>query len=414
VSDPTLHSGLDRFLRPVVRARYVLLIAWGGFWCWREYTATTDWRLFTAGGALLFGDHKRVYLLPHLYFLGTRPGGLHLYANYRTFQTGPLTLALAAGLRFIGPNRGAVANVVLMLALGIALVLIVESSASSVASRHMGAGWLINLTVLLGGLVLIPAWAKLAGSYGHTDDALALFGVAAAVWCVANGSPWLCGVAIAFAIISKPWAITFLPLALAFKRRDACRALLAASASTAAVVLPFVVADRATLRVGAFPYRIAANSTLILFHLKVGSVSPSWVRPMELVGGLVFASVAALRGRWYAIPVVAVAARVAIDPETYGYYATGVVAAAMIWDLYSWRRPLPIATLASFVLLLDAPALAGPAVQAIARLAVGVIAILIVGWPTHHRRVDSARSVGEETLVPALELPATRAEQSVG
>jgi len=398
-------SPILQALQPFLRLRYVILTAWSVLCCYWAYTPANDWRLFTIGGDLLFGIHHRVYLVPHIYALGTLPGGLHLYANYRLLQTGPVTFLVAEALRHLGPNRGFPVVVGLLSLLGVGLVSLVERTAGS---RWPAADrWtrdLQRITALLGGLVVMPVWAELASKYGHADDALAVGGAVVALWCVQSRRPILCGLVLGFAVASKPWAIAFVPLVFAFGGRDRWRAAGATLGVVLCASLPFVLADRATLQAAKFNYYISADSPLSLFGYHTRTFSPGWVRPTEISGGLVMALLAVVRGRWYAVVFVAVAARIALDPETFTYYTASVLIGAIAIDLLGRRRPLPVASLCSFLLLVTGRNIETTHQQAISRLLVGVAAVSVVAWPRNKRSE-------QVPPVPALVEPSTeRAE----
>jgi Glycosyltransferase family 87 len=379
-------SPLLRTLQPFLRLRYFILTAWSALCCYRVYTPGTDWRLFTVGGDLLFGIHQRVQVSPSFYALGTLPGGLHVYANYRLMQTGPLTLLAAGALRHVGPNRGAPVVVALTSVLAVGLVCLLERTArrrwTPVDCR---TGDLVRITVLFGGLVLMPVWAELAARYGHSDDALALFGAVVALWCIEARRPVLCGVVLGLAVAAKPWAIAFVPLVLAFGGRDRLRAAGTMLGVVLTASLPFVLADRATLQAAKFSYYVTADSPLALFGHRAGTFSPGWVRPAEIGLGLILTLAAVARGRWYAVLFVGVAARIALDPETFTYYTAGVLVGAMAIDLLGSRRPLPLASLCSFLLLVTGLTVETTRQQAISRLLVGVAAVAVVAWPRANR-----------------------------
>jgi len=360
----------------------LILAAWSALCCYWSYLPSNDFLIFTVFGDLLFGIHRRVYLVPHIYLLGTTPGGLHVYANYRWVQTGPVTLLVAETLRHLGPNRGLPVAVGIMSILVVGLIWVLERVASSRQdSVDPSTGNLIRITVLVGGLLVMPVWAQLAARYGHLDDALALFGAAVALWCVEARRPVLCGLALGLAVACKPWAIGFVPLLIAFRGRDRVRAAGTTLGVILSASLPFVIADWATLQSAKFNYFVFSNSPLVLFGSHPGALSPGWVRPTEIGLGLVLAVAAAAHRRWYAIPFVVVAARIALDPQTLTYYTAGLLVGALAIDLLGRRRPLPLASLGSFLVLITGIGIETSHQQAASRLFVGVAAVALVAWP---------------------------------
>jgi hypothetical protein len=92
---------------------------------------------------------------------------------------------------------------------------------------------------------------------------------------------------------------------------------------------------------------MAADSGLRMLGVS-GHNAPEWARALQLPLAAAVAMVAAVRGRWAAVPVVAIAVRVATDPYTFSYYGGGLVAAAFLWDTACGRRR-PTATVAALV-----------------------------------------------------------------
>src|SRR5207247_1740458 len=127
-------------------------------------------------------------------------------------------------------------------------------------------------------------------------------------------------------------------------RRQAVRALTLGLALGVAAWLPFVVADPHTLSAaGRFAIVNDPGSALQALGVHMAG-APHWVRPLQLALGLALGVAAALRGRWAAALLAGVAVRIALDPGTFGYYATGLVAAALMWDLLGARLALPLST----------------------------------------------------------------------
>jgi len=120
----------------------------------------------------------------------------------------------------------------------------------------------------------------------------------------------------------------------------------------------------------------------------------AWMRWVQLGAAWAIGAIAVHRDRWPAVLLVAIAVRVALDPEIYLYYGTGLVVAAFVWDALRSPRALPLMTLFAFVFLNDAYTLVGDStVRAMMRLVVTagvVILVLIVPGPSASRRGESA------------------------
>jgi hypothetical protein len=80
------------------------------------------------------------------------------------------------------------------------------------------------------------------------------------------------------------------------------------------------------------PVGIASSSPLRLFGVRA-DVVPSWTRSAQLVAAPLAGLLAVLRRRWPAALLVAIAVRLALDPQDIAYYAGGAVLAAVIADL---------------------------------------------------------------------------------
>jgi len=298
-----------------------------------------DWRYFVLGSELLLGRHHRYSPLP---------GGLHLYANYPQVQIGPLSLLAATPFRLLGVTDGRVAVALFGTAIAPVIVFTLERAA---AIRWPDADQgLVALTTLLGGLVMVEAWAPLATIYAHLDDVLVLLALVVAMWAVSLRRPWVVGAALGAGMAFKPWAIVGLALVLALPRREWWRAALAAGAVAAAAWMPFVLGDPAT--VGALRPQVSTSpaSVLGLFGVPFGD-SPAWVRPVQFCAALALGALAVARGRWGAVLLVGIAVRVGLDPEVFLYYSAGFLVAALTWDLLRSPRPLPAWTFAGFVML---------------------------------------------------------------
>lgn len=342
-TQPTL---LDR-VSPFLRWRYAFLVALSIAFALQHLRGTgEDWHYFAVGSELLFGRHRSYMFLP---------GGLHMYASYPELQIGPLSFLVAAPLRLLGGSDGRVAAALIMTLVAPLLVLVLERAARSVWGVSDGVGSrMAALTAFLGGVLLVQAWSPLAVIYGHLDDVLVLSACTVAVWAVARNRPAVLGLAIGLGICAKPWGVVALPLILALPGRGRLKALLIASTLSAACWLPFVIADPATLSAIRPAVMTSPASVLSLFGVRAGGNAPAWVRPVQLAAALAVGGLAVLRGRWGAVLLVGVATRIGLDPQVFLYYSAGLVLAALAWDFMRSRRPLPVWTLATVVLLNDA------------------------------------------------------------
>jgi hypothetical protein len=90
-------------------------------------------------------------------------------------------------------------------------------------------------------------------------------------------------------------------------------------------------------------YRIPNNlaSSLRVLGTDVGS-TPAWVRPAQLILGAALAVVLVRRGRWSAVVVVVVAARLLLDPAVWSYYDAGLLAGAVLCDLLLLAARMPV------------------------------------------------------------------------
>lgn len=355
---------LDR-IAPVLRWRYLLLTVAAFAFCFQHLRGTGgDWSLFVLGSEVLFGTH-------HPY--SPLPGGVHVYANYPQVQIGPLSLLLATPFRLLGRTDGRIAAS--LLGTAVAPVVVFSLERAALALWHEADRRVVALTALLGGLVVVQAWSPLATIYARLDDVLLLLALAVAVWAVAHRRPWLVGAALGTGMALKPWGIVALALVLALPRRDWWRAAVPAAAMTAVAWLPFVIGDPGTLRSLRPQALTSPESVLGLFGVPFAD-APGWVRPVQFGAALLLGAVAVARGRWGAVLLVGIALRVGLDPEVFLYYSTGLLVAALAWDLLRSPRPIPAWTLAGFLALNVAYVAVGSVdARAVLRLAVTLAAV---------------------------------------
>ncbi len=159
----------------------------------------------------------------------------------------------------------------------------------------------------------------------------------------------LAGLALAAAVAAKPWAVGFLPLLLALPR-GRWRAASAAAAGTAVAWLPFVLADPRTLGALHPPVALVPSSGLHTLGAR-GRVVPAWGRGAQLLLAPAVAAVAALTGRWPGVLLVALAVRLALEPQDNAYYIGSAALAAVVFDLLGTRWRFPWATAVTVVAL---------------------------------------------------------------
>lgn len=190
---------------------------------------------------------------------------------------------------------------------------------------------------------MLPVWCQVATHFTHLDDALALAFASLAVWAVVARRPCLTGLLLAAAIDSKPWAVGFIVLILALPARDRIRSATLTAVAVALAWLPFILADPRTLAVGRFTIDNVDNSALRALGVHTAN-TPTWDRPAQLILALAVAVLCIRRGRWAAVPLAVVTARLLLDPQTYPYYSSGLLVCAAILDLLTRDRRLPLWT----------------------------------------------------------------------
>jgi hypothetical protein len=307
-----------------------LLAPWSAVWVGLQaHGGGQSWHFFAEGGRLLFS--------------GGPAGGLQLYATHPVLQIGPLALGISAVLQLLGPESGRMIALVAMSATGVPLLAALWRLLPAHERRRDGR-------LLAAGLVFLPVWTELTTHFGHLDDVLALGFSVVATHAVSRRHPVWAGVALAAAVDSKPWAAAFVPLLLALPRKDRPAAFGAFGAGVAVAWLPFLAADPHSLIAARFT--IPNDYSSALRAIGVNSArTPSWDRPAQLALGVAAGCVAVRRGRWPAVILLAVAARILLDPGVYAYYTSGAVLGTITFDLLVTRWRLPWMTAAATALL---------------------------------------------------------------
>jgi hypothetical protein len=288
------------------RARWLLagwVVVWFAAMAWH---GGMSWHFFVDGGRAMAD-------------LDDPAGGLHLYAVAPVLQIGPVAFAVTEALRIFGGRPDLLAAQLLGTAGG-AYVL---GQAGRLGRRL--SFWPI--------VFFVPVWTYLAVASTHLDDVLALTGGVAALATARAGRPILTGLLLGLAADAKPWALGFAALLLLL---PGWRSRLRGAVTTAVVValgwVPFFLADPRTSRV--LHFTIANTPLSALRALGFADPrTPPWDRPAQALLGVALGALAVRRGRWPAVLLLAVAARIALDPGTNRYYAAGAVVGALVWDL---------------------------------------------------------------------------------
>jgi hypothetical protein len=366
--------------------------AWSAVWI---AMPGQSWHFFAQGGGLL---------------LGSGPGtGLQLYALHPDLQIGPLALIVSAFFQPLGTQAGEIAALSLMSLTG-PLVL---AGVWRLLPRDERPR---RFRLLFAGLVFLPVWAELTTHFGHLDDLLALCLSVVAMHAVARRHPVWAGLAIAAAADCKPWAAAFV-----LPRRQWLTALATFAGGLALVWLPFLAGDPKTLTVIRFTIPNDASSALRALGV-MDPMTPWWDRSTQLALGVAGGCVAVWRGRWQAVPLIAMSARIMLDPGVYAYYTSGVLLGAVTVDLVLARWRLPWTTIAGAALLYAARSthvLIPFSLHELGVLrlvfAVGApVAVLVVpSWWIARRRGRHARADDTFSVVPPVP-PAARVSAGTG
>jgi hypothetical protein len=302
-------------------------VAWGviavvtmavAAWMWP--TSALSWHFFPEGSTALFGS-----------------SGLNVYADHPELQIGPVAFVVTWLLTPLGSTGARVTAQVLMTVVGPACVLLLGAALPT---------WQRGRRVWWAALAVIPGWGVLGVRWSHLDDVLAmLFAVLALRFVIERRAGWA-GAMTALAAASKPWAIDFAPLLLGLDRRAWRTAALALTAGLALTWGPFLVAAPATLGALRPDVLLAPGSGLYALGIR-GQLVPAWDRTVAFLAAISTAAVAQLRGRWAGVLVVAVAVRIALDPQDNAYYVGSVALAAAVYDLAGTRWRVPWLTLVS-------------------------------------------------------------------
>ncbi len=311
------------------RRVWVILVGWSMGWSvLAARGGGYSWHYFAEGAHLLSNP-------------GVNGGGLHLYAAHPDLQIGPLALLVAVPLNVLGPTGGRLVAELILALLGPLLLYVLL-----LARRRLSGASPAPFLLLGTGLLVMPVWSEVATHFTHLDDALAMGFCVLAVSAVIARRPYLSAVLLAAAIDSKPWAAGFVVLILALPSATRWRAGLLAALGVAGAWLPFVGADPMTLALSRFTIDNVDDSALHALGVYTAN-TPSWDRPAQAILGAVVAIVCVRWGRWAAVPLAVVAARLLLDPQTYPYYSSGLLVASAILDLLTPTRRWPLWTAAA-------------------------------------------------------------------
>lgn len=321
----------------LLRRRYLMLVSVatlmyiGGA---RHLSGDNDWQFFVFGSNTIFGAHRPL-VRTGLHVEAAAPGGLHLYANYPFLQIGPPGLLLSKILQ-IGPRDGIyVAGAVTQL-LGLATVVFFDRAFQRPGRRG-------SLGILIGGTLLLVVWGSLT-HFTHLDDALTLAALAAAVAALRAGHWATAGSLLGLSASSKPWGVVVLALVLVPQGWRARAVTMAAAAGTVLLFWgPFVLGDLRTLRLGQVDVMLSASSALSAMGV-AGISDPQALRLVQFGVGLLLAIALVISRRWALAPLAGFATRLVVEPSAYQYYATGVVAAALLADVAVLRARVPVLT----------------------------------------------------------------------
>ncbi|TQS45327.1 glycosyltransferase family 87 protein [Cryptosporangium phraense] len=279
--------------------------------------------------------------------LDDKAGGLHLYAAAPILQIGPLAFLATLILLPAGPTLALFAGQLLGAAVGLVILWQIHRIAVD-ACPHLDRR-IVTLRVTITGIAFLPAWMYLAVGSVHVDDVLAMLCAVLALRFAREHRPVSSGVLLGAAVDAKPWAVIFAGILLMLGSRSAVlRGAVAMGAAIAVAWLPFYLADPATMNAAHFTIVNTRFSALRALGID-DPRTPHWDRPVQALLGMTVCAIAVLRRRWAAALMIAVAARLVLDPGTNRYYVAGLVVGAAIWDVVGSRRRVPWWTLSAYL-----------------------------------------------------------------
>jgi hypothetical protein len=262
-------------------------------------------------------------------------GHLDVFVQMPKVQMGPLALAIA------GAVSGQVYMAVVCGFLPLLLWLVTRSHAPTRP---------LYKVALVGGVMLAWPWAAY-GVQGHADDAIMMLGAAVMVTAVLKRAavPLLSTEVVLvsgflLAIAAKPVAILLLPLVFANSRRAGLLTILGTGVIWAPFALPH---SEGFLAAGAGQGDLWPYSAIDLLGGQPHTGYPAWVRPTQLIGGLILCWVLARRCGPAAAVAGVLGFRVLLEPGTWNYYSTAIIVAGLMLDLQRGYR-FPWATSLAF------------------------------------------------------------------
>lgn len=322
----------------------------------------TAWHFFELAADLLVGDGP-----------GGDGQGLALYRDHPELQFGPLSILVALPLTLLG-GAGEIVVMILGSVAGLVLVRMSLDAYGEIRPR----------VAAVVAVVIVVTWGDVVVRTAHIDDAITLLAVAAAVRAITQDrgrASTLATVMLAVAAAAKPWGVIFAPLAAAPAGRWRWLRPIVAAGIGVATWVPFMLAAPATLDTSEFGIRTDPTSVLRALGVDAAT-TPTWVRPAQLVGGMVLVAALVAARRWPAAVLAGVAWRLLLDPGAHRYYTIGFVLGALLVELGSRRDRIPWFTIAA-ALVLEVTAMpdvpAGPA-RAL-RAATVMVALIVVILP---------------------------------
>jgi hypothetical protein len=275
--------------------------------------------------------------------------GLGLFHAHPEFQFGPLAVLVAAPFAYLPDSVAVLAAAACGMALGVLALLAAERL---VTRLHPAVDrQRLQFTLLCGAVPLLVAWSDIAVRTTHIDDTVALAAIAGAAALLAQRRTTGATLVLALGMAVKPWALLCAPMLAGPPGRHRWLRPVAAAALGATTWLPFLLNEPRTLAsLADFRIRNSATSSLRMLGVEVAD-TPSWARPAQLVTGVVLAVVLVRAGRWWAVPMGAIAVRLLLDPGTHHYYAAGLGLGVLMWELVRRPTDVPWATIAVLVLL---------------------------------------------------------------
>lgn len=259
--------------------------------------------------------------------------GLHLFADRPDLQFGPVSIVVALPFTALG-ELGNWTAMVAFSALGIGVVWLLSDAIRRLRPDLDPVAF--QTVLIVSGILFVLVWGDVAVRTAHIDDAITVASAAAAVWAITRGRPWWVVLALAVGGAAKPWGLIFAPLAATLPGRRRWWRVAVVLVLAGLTWAPFLIADAGTLDTARFEILNEPSSSLRALGV-TAAATPSWVRPVQLVGGAAIAAALVWQGRWSAVLMAGVAFRLLIDPAANRYYTVGLVLGLLVFALV--RRP---------------------------------------------------------------------------